>query len=497
MATRKPKAAPEPVDLIIETPPSGELMVLDASAPNAISVPALPASKRAELAMNSDSLRKSLKKLVAKTTDIKEIKNKDGRQQVHAAYMVLKNTRTDLKKDAKSKREDAAAYQSAVIVVENELVGITTPEEDRLLKLRDDWDERERIENERIAREEAEKQQRISTQLSDFRDRETYVMRMCRTAADTQSEYDRLNALEVTEEFFDLMYPQALEVKRTVLEAIDVILQARIATEAADAKKAEEAEEARKQLEIDQENMRKAMQAQREKKQREEAERVRIEAVRAKITAMQMKPLSFMGKPAADVQAAIEELSAFEPDELFAELADEAKATATQAVAMLTAIHAQAVLADQAAAIVAAKALQDAADAEAQAARDAEERTAVAAAEAALEAAATASEVHVAIEDVPEIEYPPLGEEAPTEAEASTEIVAEVVAEVETDPDFREVADEVASNDETAVVIEIAPYTATEQAFANALRALFRTHGAKGIKDIVRDELYALEQVAA
>ncbi len=108
---------------------------------------------RARMAVGYDAALAELQALATRSQDIVAITNKAGRQQCHAAMMALKNRRIDIDKAGKEARADARAYADAVITVADELIGVIKPEEERLAKLRDDFDTAE----ERARREEEEK----------------------------------------------------------------------------------------------------------------------------------------------------------------------------------------------------------------------------------------------------------------------------------------------------------------------------------------------------
>ena len=100
----------------------------------------LTVTARAALALSSEQTRKDLKELVAKSANIKEVKNTAGREEAHSYAMALVKARTTITKTGKAAREDAAAFQKAVIAEEKALIAITEGEETRLLALRDGWD---------------------------------------------------------------------------------------------------------------------------------------------------------------------------------------------------------------------------------------------------------------------------------------------------------------------------------------------------------------------
>ena len=116
----------------------------------------LPPSERAVAALGFDTVKAEVEKLATQYADITAISNKAGRDQAHSAAMALKSKRVEIQKRAKEVREDAVAFQKAVIAKGDELAAIIEPEEQRLISLRDAWDE----EQARIKREAAEAEQR-------------------------------------------------------------------------------------------------------------------------------------------------------------------------------------------------------------------------------------------------------------------------------------------------------------------------------------------------
>lgn len=117
---------------------------------------ALTVVARAALALGSDKARTELAELVKKSANITEVKNPAGREECHSAAMALVRARTNIEKIGKAARDDATKFSKAVIAEEKALISITQPEEDRLLGLRNAWDEAraaEKAEAERIERE--------------------------------------------------------------------------------------------------------------------------------------------------------------------------------------------------------------------------------------------------------------------------------------------------------------------------------------------------------
>lgn len=116
----------------------------------------LPPTERAVAALSFDAVKAEVEKLATQYADITAISDKAGRDQAHSAAMALKSKRVEIQKRAKEVREDAVAFQKAVIAKGDELAAIIEPEEQRLISLRDAWDE----EQARIKREAAEAEQR-------------------------------------------------------------------------------------------------------------------------------------------------------------------------------------------------------------------------------------------------------------------------------------------------------------------------------------------------
>ena len=135
---------------------------------------ALSVIERASVALGSSALEIHLKDLVKKNADIVAIANKDGREQVHIAAMVLRKQRTTIAAAGKGARDDAAKFCKAVIDEEKRLIGLIEPEEDRLIKLRDDWD----AEREAAIAKEAMRRKHIEEMADDSRGLTKTVLRM-------------------------------------------------------------------------------------------------------------------------------------------------------------------------------------------------------------------------------------------------------------------------------------------------------------------------------
>jgi len=116
---------------------------------------ALTVVQRAAVALGADKHEQELVALSKQYTDIVEIKNNAGRDQCHAAAMVLSKAITHTDKTGKEAREDANAFQKAVIVEVKRRIAIIESERDRLIALRDEWDAARAAEKAAIAATEA------------------------------------------------------------------------------------------------------------------------------------------------------------------------------------------------------------------------------------------------------------------------------------------------------------------------------------------------------
>lgn len=113
----------------------------------------LPPPERAAVALQSSVAENHLRSLIARTSEIKNVVDKHGRDEAHRAAMMLKNARVAIKNTGDEVREDAIKFQKSVIAEVGRLAAIVSDEEDRLFELRDDFDKKvaaEKAEKERI-----------------------------------------------------------------------------------------------------------------------------------------------------------------------------------------------------------------------------------------------------------------------------------------------------------------------------------------------------------
>lgn len=239
----------------------------------------LSPERRAELALNSKDTALQLQQLVAESADITEVTDKDSREMAHNAAMKLKNTRIAIEKVGKAAREDAQAFSKAVIAEEKRLKEIITPEEARVFKLRDEYDQK--VEAERQERERNE-----IARVAAIRERIDAIKALPLDSADDGSQQLTQTIQELTDFAIDDSFAEFKEdAEAAKWEAIGILqrlFDAACSREAAAAQLA--AENARLQAERD----------------KLEAERAEFEAWKAQQAAQQQP------EPVAEVQPAPE-----------------------------------------------------------------------------------------------------------------------------------------------------------------------------------------------
>lgn len=127
----------------------------DAGAENAgTDLVELTPMQRAEQALAFQTTRDQLKVLAAKSTSLVKVDTPDNLAAAKAAKATLVSTRTRIEKTGKAARDDANKFGKAVIAKERELIGLISPEEQRLGTLIDA--EQRRIDEAEQAAREAE-----------------------------------------------------------------------------------------------------------------------------------------------------------------------------------------------------------------------------------------------------------------------------------------------------------------------------------------------------
>lgn len=129
----------------------------------------LTIAERITRALAGTKSEKDLKALAASTADIKAVTNKDGREQVHAAMMVLKRERTSIATLCKEARDDANKFSKGVIEAERSLIALIQPEEERLEKLRDGWDAAREAERQAALAAEEQRVEALEERVAELR----------------------------------------------------------------------------------------------------------------------------------------------------------------------------------------------------------------------------------------------------------------------------------------------------------------------------------------
>lgn len=250
----------------------------------------MPVEQRAMQAMDFDQVKANAAALVAESSRILEITSPAGYAECHSARMRLKSTRVAIEKVAKAAREDAYAFQKAVIAKERELIAVLTPEEDRLAVLQEAEDARKAAE--KRAREEAERQRivEINAKFDALKDlpRQTLTMdvdgiqRLILQAENFSAEgfpeeyraaarFEKTKVLGQLEEALEVRYQMIEQEKRIAAERIE-LEQLRKEREQREAAERAEAEQ-RDQAEAEERRLR----AESEARERAEADRQRRE----------------------------------------------------------------------------------------------------------------------------------------------------------------------------------------------------------------------------
>jgi len=249
----------------------------------------LPPVERAIAALSFETVRAEVSKLATQYADITAISNKAGRDQAHAAAMTLKNRRVEIQRRAKEVREDAVAFQKAVIAKGDELAALIELEEQRLLSLRDAWD----AEQERIKREAAEAEQRRKqgheAKIADIRS--VVVDSSGKSALCLQHIISGLEMEDVSEASFEEYAPVASRAKAETLDKLRAMKAEAEAREAEQARIKAEQEAEAKRLAAEREELAR-LRAEAEARRKEEeakaaearaAEAARLAAERAEI----------------------------------------------------------------------------------------------------------------------------------------------------------------------------------------------------------------------
>jgi hypothetical protein len=308
----------------------------------------LTVPERAAIALGTAEHEKRLVELSTKYSDITAIVNPAGREQVHSAYMSLKNARIDIDSIGKAARADANAFRDAVIAEATRLIGILEPEEARLKKLRDNFDEEVAREKAAKAATEKARVDLIRTKIDEIKTLPAECVG--RSSIEIQGAIDLLFAHEITlEEFAEFAGEADLAKCASLGKLQDALVaqqaheseQERIRQERAELERlrAEAAERERVAAAARVEEERQARAARdreaaerQEREIRERVERQRVDGLRERIANIRATVAMQAGKSSASIESAMSALEAMEIDslefnEFFAE-ADSARADA-------------------------------------------------------------------------------------------------------------------------------------------------------------------------
>ena len=237
---------------------------------------------RAALALNSTHTERDLRAMAIKNVTITQVIDKVSRQQCHSAAMELKTARTTIARVSKDARDDAVAFQKAVIAEEKRLIAIVEPEETRLIGLRDDFDAvQECIKREEEARERA-RIMAIHERIGEIR---AFIglASQCRTAVRIAELLGKLEALELAD--FEEFQDEAAAVHAGSITAVKAIHEEKVIEEAerARVKAQQEADAAA----LEAKRIEQANEAARLNAERAAIERERAELAAAKAAAQQ------------------------------------------------------------------------------------------------------------------------------------------------------------------------------------------------------------------
>lgn len=225
-----------------------------AEAPAATILAVLPPAERAAVALGSSKVELDLRELVKKSADVVEVADVAGREMAHRMGMNLKNARVAIGHKIDEVTEDAKLFTKAAKAEATRLIDIIADEEDRVFKLRDDFDARVRAEKEETDRIERERIAGVEANMARLRAIPgTAIGKHSGTIADL---IEWLQRNPPTEDLFFEYLPRAKEVHAEVLAQIELALsvqqdveaeaeRVRVAAAAEAARVAEQAEQNR------------------------------------------------------------------------------------------------------------------------------------------------------------------------------------------------------------------------------------------------------------
>lgn len=192
--------------------------------------------ERAAVALGSTETARTLYDLVETAKKITSITNKAGREECHAALMLIVKARTAITKTGKAARDDANAFCKSVIAEEKRLIDIVTPEELRLQALRDTWDAEIERQKEELSKAEQERVDGIRLRIAGIRS--TRDLSFNASAETIVNAIRELKAVAIDESFAEFR-DEAKQAKSEVLGELVLAQNAAIKREREAAEKAE------------------------------------------------------------------------------------------------------------------------------------------------------------------------------------------------------------------------------------------------------------------
>jgi len=216
--------------------------------------------ERASKALSKEETEIEIKALVERSKPIVEVTDSASRQVAHESLMTLKSMRVLIEKRGKEGREEAVSYSKAIISIEKSLTALIAPEEQRLLKLRDEWD----------AAREREKEAKIQAEIKRVQDLQWRIDQLRNwPAAAVGKPSAMVNQMLTDASAYEVLEEAFLYQERLAYEAEQAAVQAKLAELAKlkeeEAQRQKAAAEARAKVEAEEKATRDAeLKAQRE-----------------------------------------------------------------------------------------------------------------------------------------------------------------------------------------------------------------------------------------
>ena len=240
--------------------------------------------ERAAVALGSSKAEIALIELAGKSKSIISITNAAGRAECHAAAMVAKAARINIEKAGEESRADATAYAKAIISEAWRLAHLIAPEEERLIKLRNDYDDK--IASEKAAKAEAERMRVAAIKLRIRNIEAIPMLAAGSTSVAVQYDIDKLAAIEIDDSFKEF-FGDASEAKADALAKLREIHASLVRSEAEALRIKAEQDAQFAKIKAEREELSR-LRAEQEKSEAEaKAEIKRIEAVRAEVAETQ------------------------------------------------------------------------------------------------------------------------------------------------------------------------------------------------------------------